>query len=76
MPYSLNYFKNTRGNMTYNKLLDLYKNGNSTSDEAILKILQPKPLKDAGELEQIVSSRFRYTGPGKWTRIIREKTDN
>ena len=64
--------------MNYNELLEIYKNPetenceNSGTDPAVKRIMSPKPLKDLQELTEISSLRFRYTGPGKWVKIIRE----
>lgn len=64
--------------MTYNKLLEIYKNPAIKNgiipevESSVRKILSPRPLKDIQELTEISSSKFRYTGPGKWVKIIRE----
>ena len=58
--------------MTYNELLDIYKNKAATDNAALQKLLKPMPLEKTEELLDSVSSRFRFTGPGKWAKIIRE----
>lgn len=61
--------------MKYNELLEIYRNP-TIENNAVEKILSPKPLKNLQELTEISSSRFRYTGPGKWSKIIREAEHN
>lgn len=61
--------------MNYNQLIELYKNAESadqTETRAVKKLLSPLPLQNAEDLESIIPSRFKYTGPGKWARIIKE----
>ncbi|MDC7126216.1 MAG: hypothetical protein PQJ46_11660 [Spirochaetales bacterium] len=58
--------------MNYTELVKLYKT--DSFDDAnieIKKLLSPAPLEDIENLENIIPSRFHYTGPGKWTRIIK-----
>lgn len=67
--------------MTYKQLLEIYngpEGGSSCSDSeaAVKKILTPKPLKNIKELTEISSSKFRYTGPGKWVKIIKESENS
>ena len=61
--------------MDYNELLEIYKNIDAPEQvppPALRKVLSPSALNNAEELENIISSRFKYTGPGKWTKIIRD----
>ncbi len=59
--------------MTYNELIELYKNPSNTADKTLLKVLHPAPLTNTEELKTILSNRFQYIGPGSWTEIIAEK---
>ncbi|MBI9109200.1 MAG: hypothetical protein JEZ04_20815 [Spirochaetales bacterium] len=64
--------------MNYDDLIKTYKNGTVTGEltPVHLKILSPRPLERAEELENVISSRFRYTGPGKWAKIVRDYAKN
>lgn len=64
--------------MNYEKLIELYKTGEIQNgcSEFHHKILSPAPLGTATELENVISSKFRYTGPGKWIKIIKEAAKN
>ena len=64
--------------MNFDDLINAHKNTEICKElnEHHLKLLSPSPLKEAEELETVISSRFRYTGPGKWVKIIRDYTKN
>lgn len=59
--------------MTYKELLNIYKNDNNNIKKSeIEKILSPRRISELQEIETIISSRFLYTGPGKWIKILKE----
>ena len=61
--------------MDYNELLEIASGtctGSSDINEDIKKLLSPAPLAEPEDLERIISARFRYTGPGKWMKILRQ----
>ena len=61
--------------MKYDELLEIFRNlgaGASVRPE-LSELLLPEALKRADELEKVIDSRFRYTGPGPWLDIIKNK---
>jgi hypothetical protein len=59
--------------MTYQDLITIIKNEELREidiDQNYLKVLSPQPLKSPQDLELIISSKFRYLGPGKWKNVI------
>lgn len=64
--------------MNYNDIVKTFKTGTACGDmnQIHKKILSPRALEEAEELEKVISSRFRYTGPGKWVKIVKDSTKN
>jgi hypothetical protein len=64
--------------MKYDDLIKAYRTGEYTEglSPVHMKILSPRPLEKAEELENVISSRFRYTGPGKWVKIVKDCAKN
>ena len=64
--------------MKYDDLIKTYKTGIAAEgiSPVHLKILSPRPLQKAEDLEKVISSRFRYTGPGKWVKIVKDYAKN
>jgi len=64
--------------MNYDDLIKTYKSGTAAAglSPIHLKILSPRPLERAEELENVISSKFRYTGPGKWAKIVKDRAKN
>ncbi len=60
-------------NLDYADLLDIHRNPEANAGSTILKVLSPGLLEKPEDLEKMVSAKYRYTGPGKWYRVIREK---
>ncbi|MDC7225303.1 MAG: hypothetical protein PQJ61_00905 [Spirochaetales bacterium] len=61
--------------MEYKDLLEIAagkSNENKDISDAVKKWLSPPPLDKPEELEKLISTRYRYTGPGKWMKILRE----
>ena len=61
--------------MEYNELLRVAagdRAGDDSIDKDIKRLLSSAPLKEPEDLEKIISARFRYTGPGKWMKILRQ----
>ncbi|HAK46275.1 MAG TPA: hypothetical protein DCO79_10220 [Spirochaeta sp.] len=44
----------------------------TTVNESVKKLLSPRPLNRPEDLVEMISARFRYTGPGKWVKILKE----
>lgn len=59
--------------LDYSSLLDVHRNPDNNKENPILKVLSPGLLEKPEDLENMVSAKYRYTGPGKWYRVIREK---
>lgn len=61
--------------MNYNDLIKITAGTNLTGadvNDSVRKLLSPRPLENPEELEKIISARFRYTGPGKWVKILKD----
>ena len=63
--------------MDYDELLKIAAGENTgNGNKDIIKLLSPSALEKPEDLEGIISARFRYTGPGKWVKILREQHSN
>ncbi len=61
--------------MQYEELIDLLHhpdNQQTGTGKTVQQLLSPRPLQNPEDLERMISTRFRYTGPGKWVRVLRD----